>query len=205
VPRAGARVYDVVVVDTERRTIRTLTSSLAGSSLFPSWTADGRLNFRYDGDDYRGFVTASDVLSAPERPLPPRADRTAAPVTWASMFPGAPLPAHEQTLVLVWSSWSAHTPDALAELQRARDEFAAAGLDVGVMTTPEVSSRRADLDRLLRQQAIALPELVSTPASLASAEALNQSPTTLLFRQGRLVDRRLGAQTAEALEAWVRQ
>ena len=204
VPRAGTRVYDVVVVDTEARTSRTITGALAGSSLFPSWTADGRINFRYDGDDYRGFVTASDVLSAPARPLAPRTARAAAPVTWASVFPGAPPPAHETNLVLVWSSWSAHTPDALAELQRARDEFAAAGLDVGVMTTPEISSRRADLDRLLRQQSIALPELVSTPAGLASAEALNQSPTTLLFRHGRLVDRRLGAQTADALREWVR-
>jgi hypothetical protein len=203
VPRPGTKVYDVVVVDTAKRTIRTLTSTLAGSSLFPSFTADGRINFRYDGDDYRGFITASDVLSVPERPLPAPMARTATPVTWASVFPGAPLPPHETTLVLVWSSWSAHTPDALAELQRARDQFSAAGRDVGVMTTPEISSRRADLDRLLRQQAITLPELVSSPTGLANAEALNQSPTTLLFRKGQLVDRRLGAQTADVLREWV--
>jgi len=204
VPKAGMNAYDVVVVDTAKRTIRNLTSSLAGSSLFPSWTEDGRINFRYDGADYRGFITVTDVLSTPEQPLPAAAARTAAPVTWASLFPSAPPPSHETSLVLVWSSWSAHTPEALTELQRARDELAAAGLDVGVVTTPEISSQRADLDRLRRQHAITLPELAGTPAGLASAEALNQSPTTLLFKDGRLVDRKLGAQTADALRQWVR-
>ncbi len=203
VPRAGTKVYDIVVVDTTARTMRTLTSGLAGSSLFPSWTRDGRINFRYDGADYRGFMTVTDVLSTPERPLPARAARTDAPVTWASLFPSAPPPAHETNLVLVWSSWSAHSPDALAELQRARDEFAAAGLDVGVVTTPEISSLRTDLDRLLRQSGITLPELAARPAGLMSAQALNQSPTTLLFRNGTLVDRKLGAQTAQALRQWV--
>lgn len=204
VPKTGMNAYDVVVVDTAKRTVRNLTSSLAGSSLFPSWTEDGRINFRYDGADYRGFITVTNVLSTPERPLPAAAASTAPPVTWASLFPTAPVPVHDINLVLVWSSWSAHTPDALEELQRARDDFAAAGLDVGVMTTPEISSRRADLDRLRRQHAITLPELAATPAGLASAEALNQSPTTLLFKEGRLVDRKLGAQTADALGQWVR-
>ena len=203
VPRTGMDAYDVVVVDTAKRTMRYLTSGLAGSSLFPSWTEDGRLNFRYDGADYRGFLTATAVLSTPEQPLPAPAARTAAPATWASLFPAAPAPAHDMNLVLVWSSWSAHTPDALTELQRARAEFQAAGLDVGVMTTPEISSRRSDLDRLRRQHAVTLPELTATPAGLASAEALNQSPTSLLFKDGRLVDRKLGAQTAEALREWV--
>jgi hypothetical protein len=203
VPRRDMEAYDVVVVDTGRRTIRNLTRELSGSSLFPSWTADGRLNFRYDGSDYRGFVTASEVLATPEEPLPAPPTRAARPVTWDSLFPDAPPPAHETTLVLVWSSWSAHTPDALLALQRARDAWAAAGLDIAVALAPEISSRRADLDRLLRRNGIAMPELVAAPAGLLAADALNQSPTSLLFRRNRLVDRRLGAQTTEALRAWV--
>jgi hypothetical protein len=205
IPKQGMDAYDIIVIDTTKRTIRNITSSLSGSSLFPSWTQDGRLNFRYDGADYRGFITASDVLSAPEQPLPAPARRSTAPLTWASLFPAAAPPEHATNLVLVWSSWSAHTPDALTELQKARDQFRSAGLDVGIVTTPELSSQRADLDRLRTQNHITLPELIATPAGLASAEALNQSPTTLLFRDGKLVDRKLGAQTAEELRDWVKR
>jgi hypothetical protein len=39
---------------------------------------------------------------------------------------------------------------------------------------------------------------------LLDLEARNQMPTTLLFRGGVLVDRRLGAQTFEQLRDWVR-
>jgi hypothetical protein len=143
------------------------------------------------------------VLSTAERPLPaPAASAAAAPVTWATLFPSEPTPTHGTAIVLVWSSWSAHTPDALTELQHARDEWSATGVAVAVVTSPEISSHRADLDRLRHQHAITLPELAAAPAGLVAAEALNQSPTSLLFKQGRLVDRRLGAQTAEALREW---
>ena len=61
--------------------MRTLPD-LAGSSLFPSWTEDGRLCFRYDGDDYRGFMMASNVLSLPEQPLPAGGARVPATLRW---------------------------------------------------------------------------------------------------------------------------
>jgi hypothetical protein len=50
VAKKDLRGYDLHVVDLERRTDRVVTN-LSGSSLFPSWTRDGRLCFRYDGDD----------------------------------------------------------------------------------------------------------------------------------------------------------
>src|SRR4029453_1159442 len=53
--------YEIRVVDLERRTVRT-PEGLQGSALFPSWTRDGPLCFRYDGPDYRGFMIASNVL-----------------------------------------------------------------------------------------------------------------------------------------------
>ena len=68
---------------------------LPGSSLFPSWTKDGRLCFRYDGDDYRGFMIASNVLSLAEQPLPPAGPRVPASLKWSRSFPSTPLPAHE--------------------------------------------------------------------------------------------------------------
>ena len=74
---------------------------------------------------------------------------------------------------------------------------------MGVLTAVELSSRRADIDRLLTDGAISLPEIPLAPERLFFTEALNQIPTTLLFRNGVLVDRRLGAQSADALAAWV--
>ena len=203
VARGGSKIYDVVVVDLEKKTMRVVTADLPGSSLFPSWTKDGRLNFRYDGDDYRGFVTAKNVLTVAERPLPaPKTQVPAAP-TWAEIFPETPAPTSPLALVMVWASWSAHSPDALAWLQQAQQQFASSGRDIRVLTAVELSSPRADVDRLRRQGAITVPEIPLAPARLAVTEALNQIPTTMLFKDGVLADRRLGAQTPDALRAWI--
>jgi hypothetical protein len=198
-PKSGGRGYDVVVVDTERRTLRTVTGGLAGSSYFPSWTEDGRLNFRYDGDDYRGFITASNVLSVPERPLPARPAEVPAQPKWEDLFPETPRPDTRMALVLIWSTWSAHSPDALTDLQR----FAAGRDDVGVFTALETGSLRPDVDRLLSRHRIALPEIPLAPMRFLKTEAVNQIPTTLLFRDGVQIDRRLGAQTDDALVEWI--
>jgi hypothetical protein len=104
---------------------------------------------------------------------------------------------------MVWASWSAHAPDALTWLQRAEQQFAARATDVQVLTAVEPASRRVDVDRLRRQRAITLGEIALAPGRFALTEAVNQIPATLLFRDGRLVDRRLGAQTPEQLQAWV--
>ena len=200
-PKTGGRDYEIQVVDVVRRTVRTVTD-LPGSSFFPSWTADGRLCFRYDGDDYRGFIMADDVLSAPERPLP-GAPGVSTSLGWTDLFPETPEPAHDLNLVLIWATWSAHSPDALADLERARASFAARGTDVGVATAVDAASRRADVAETLRRYAVDLPEIPLAPERLVSTEAINQMPTTLLFRGGDLVDRRLGAQTAGQLEEWV--
>lgn len=204
VPKQDDRGYRIAIVDLERRTVRML-DDLGGSALFPSWTRDGRLSFRYDGDDYRGFMFAENVLSAPERPLPDPGDRLPADRTWADVFPETPQPEHELALVLIYSSWSAHTPDALRDLKRVDQDFRASNTDVAVLTTIERGSRREDVDRLRRQGDFTLPEIPLAPQRLALTEALNQIPTTLLFRNGMVVGHRLGAQSADELRAWVRE
>jgi hypothetical protein len=103
--------------------------------------------------------------------------------------------------VLIWSTWSAHSPDALTDLQRV----AAARDDVGVFTALETGSLRPDVDRLLSRHRIALPEIPLAPARFLKTEAVNQIPTTILFRDGVQVDRRLGAQTSDELIAWLRR
>jgi hypothetical protein len=200
-PKGDLSGYEIAVVDLQRRTIRTVTS-LPGSSLFPSWTRDGRLSFRYDGNDFRGFMMADAVLAAPERPwgapiaLPAR-------IGWRDVFPETPPPAHHVNVVTVWATWSAHSPDALLDLQQAERALAVSGADVGVFTATDLGSRRADIDRLIARYRIGLPAIRLAPDRLTLTEAHNQVPSTLLFRDGQLVDRRLGAQTTEQLEEWI--
>jgi hypothetical protein len=196
--KAGARAYDIVVVDLEKKTMRTVTN-LPGSSLFPSWTKDGRLSFRYDGDDYRGFMMASNVLSVPEHPLPTVPARMPEARRWTDVFPETPQPASRIAMVMVWATWSAHSPYALAELARAKTLLDASRADARVLTALEISSQRSDADALLASGGITLPEIPLAPNRLTLTEAVNQIPTTLIFRDGVLVDRRLGAQSADQL------
>ncbi len=193
--------YEIQVVDLEERTVRTVTD-FEGSSLFPSWTLDGRLSFRYDGDDYRGFMMASNVLDAPARPLSSAIEHVPEERAWADVFPET-TPTHATNLVLVWGPWSAHTPDALADLERAREFFTAAALDVGVMHAVEPGSLPGDAERLLDRHGIELPAIPLASERFWLTEGHNQNPTTLLFKSGRLVDRRMGAQTLDELRDWV--
>jgi hypothetical protein len=197
--------YDIQIVDTEKHTVRTMTSSLAGSSLFPSWTKDGRLCFRYDGDDYRGFMMVDHPLDVPEQPLPPGGAKVPANPRWADLFPETPAPASRVALVMIWATWSAHSPQALIDLQRAGEYFKTHAEDASVTTALEIGSLRPDVERMRRANGITLPEIPLAPKGLQSTEALNQIPTTLLFRDGVMVDRRLGAQSFEDLTAWVGQ
>jgi len=203
VAKPDLKGYAVQVVDTIRRTVRTVTANLPGSSLFPSWTQDGRLCFRYDGDDYRGFVIADHVLDAPERPLPSGGAKVPAAPRWADVFPETALPPHRVNLVMIWATWSAHSPQALVDLQRAGTYFRQRRDDVGVLTALEIGSLRADVDRTRQANGITLPEIPLAPARLTATEALNQIPTTMLFKDGAAIDRRLGAQSFDDLRAWV--
>lgn len=200
-PNTSGRGYEIAVVDVQNRTVRTVTR-LSGSSFFPSWTQDGRLVFRYDGDEYRGFVMASDVLLAPERPLPRVAQHVPAARTWSDIFPETVAPAGI-ALVLVWGTWSAHAPQALVDLQRASARFDSRRSGVRVFIATEPGSREPDIERALVTHRIRLARIPLAAKRLTLTEAHNQNPTTLLFRDGALVDRRLGAQTFEELLEWV--
>ena len=201
--RAGTRHYDIMVVDLKERTVRNITSSLSGSSLFPNFTRDGRLSFRYDSPEYRGFMFASQVLSVPATPLPKSTAALPAERSWSDIFPDRPQPQGAYTMVLVWSSWSAHSPVALADMQRAREYFRQERFDLDVLASAEPASQTEDVNRLLSRGGITLPAIPMTPAGLSMTEGRNQMPTTLLFRGNRLIDRRLGAQTFDELREWV--
>jgi hypothetical protein len=201
--RAGTNHYDILVVDLEKKTFRTVTASLTGSSLFPNFTRDGRLSFRYDSPDYRGFMFASDFLSLPATPLPPAGGELSADRVWHDVFAERDRPDTAYTMVLIWSTWSAHSPIALADMQRARAYFRDQRFDLTVLSAIEPASQEEDVKLLLSRNGITLPSIPLTPAGLARTEGRNQMPTTLLFRGDRLIDRRLGAQRFDELVNWV--
>lgn len=202
VPKPDGQGYDIAVVDIVRRTVRTI-ANFSGSSFFPSWTKDGRLCFRYDGEDYHGFMMASDVLSAPEHPLPADATPVRAAQSWSTIFPRTRLPATHVALVMIWATWSAHSPSALVDLQHARDYLARQHIDVRVLTATDPGSRSDDVQRLVARHQITLPHMPLDADQMLAAGAGNQMPTTLLFRDGRVVGRRLGAQSFDELIAWI--
>lgn len=201
VAKADPRASEIVIVDTKDRTVRTLTG-LDGTSVFPSWTRDGRLCFRYDGPDYRGFMMAENVLSLPARPLAVARPKLPESLAWQDLFPGTATE-HRTNLVMIWSDWSPHAPNALTDLQRLDSEARARNLDLGVMTVVPQGSRRTDIDRILQAHAIHLPEILLSPDRLHLTGALNQIPTELLFRDGVLVGQRLGPQSYDDLTRWL--
>ena len=101
------------------------TSSLAGLSLFPSWTKDGRLCFRYDGDDYRGFMMVDHPLDVPEQPLPAVAEPLPHRRTWEDVFQTAARPGHRVNVVM-WTGSAAGSPAA----PRCRSRRAGSGRSV---------------------------------------------------------------------------
>src|SRR5688572_710524 len=194
-PKASLSGYDIHIVDTERRPVRTVTTALAGSSLFPSWTKDGRLCFRYDGADYRGFMMAGNVLDVPERPLAQPSAPLPRNPRWSELFPETPQPASRVAVIMIWAPWSAHSPQALTDLQRAAAFFKEHGEDAAVATALEIGSARPDAERLRRLHGITLPEIPLAPTRFIATEAVNQIPSALLFRDGEMIDRHLGAQS----------
>jgi hypothetical protein len=198
-----ASAYDIMVVDMKDRTVRNVTRNLKGSSYYPSYTRDGRLSFRYDGDDYHGFMFASDFLSLPAEPLPSTPQKVPPRRAWNDMFPETDRPAHAFNVVLVYGTWSAHSPIALADMQKARAYFEQNRLDIGVATATDPNSVESDVQKLLTSHEINLPRIPLAPERASLTEITNQSPSTLLFRDGELIDRKLGAQSFDELRQWV--
>jgi len=194
--------YEIRIVDLERRTVRTLPG-LEGSALFPSWTKDGRLCFRYDGPDFRGFMMASDALEVPAEPLPDHAEPLAEHRRWEEIFPETPAGRQGTRLVLIWAPWSAHSLEAFANLERAREYFATRNRAIDIAAAADPGSPESDVSRQLADFHVTIPRIPLSRRGLAMTEARNQMPTTLLFRDGVLVDRRLGAQSFDALRDWL--
>jgi len=194
--------YEIKIVDIEKRTVRTLPG-LDGSALFPSWTQDGRLCFRYDGADYRGFMLAKGVLDVAAEPLPPAPQPLPAERLWSEIFPETPVPQSQFAIVMIWAPWSAHSREAFGELEQAREYLSARIPGLAVMAAADPGSAEADVTRQLADFHVTVPRITLSGQGLLLTEARNQMPTTLLFKDGVLIDRRLGAQSFDRLRDWV--
>jgi hypothetical protein len=193
--------YEIRIVDLQDRTVRTLPG-LEGSALFPSWTRDGRLCFRYDGPDYRGFMIATEVLAAPVASLPAIPEALPEHRAWNDIFPETPA-APGMRMVMIWAPWSAHSFEAFTNLQRARESFAKHSVKIDIRAAADPGSRQSDITRQLSDFRVTVPRIPLSQKGLAMTEARNQMPTTLLFRDGILIGQRLGAQSSEAIQDWV--
>jgi len=201
VMKPGGSGYEIQVIDLEERTVRTV-ASLPGSSRFPSWLRDGRLLFNYDSEEYRGFMIASDFAGVPARPLPIDSRQVSLPMRWDDIFPqnAAPEPL---MAALIWSDWSAHSAEALIWMQQAHDYFRSRSVRFGVVTAVEPSTDARDALKILRSNHIDLPTVELDLQHFFRTDAPNQIPATLLFRDGLMIDSRMGAQTFDALLTWV--
>jgi hypothetical protein len=193
--------YEIRIVDLQQHTVRTLPG-LEGSALFPSWTEDGRLCFRYDGPDYRGFIIATNVLDAPVASLPAVPEPLPERRAWNDIFPETNT-APGMRLVMIWAPWSAHSFEAFTNLQQSREYFSKHGFRIDILAAADPGSRESDITRQLSDFRVTVPRIPLSQKGLAMTEARNQMPTTLLFRDGMLVGQRLGAQSAESLQNWV--
>ena len=102
---------------------------------------------------------------------------------------------------MIWAPWSAHSQEAFTSLDRARDYFTHA--DVSIAAAADPGSAEDEITRQWSAFQTNVPRVPLSAKGLALTEARNQMPTTLLFKDGVLIDRRLGAQSFDRLRDWV--
>ena len=189
--------YDIGILD--RLTFAFRRLALSGSTYFPSWTDDNALIFRYQGPEYQGFMRADGVLDAPiENALAANhlQDRGYVYQQWKSVLPAA-----HTVIVLLWSSWSAHTADALREFSSGA--FNCPTPDCRRVAAFDPSSPAKDVERVLSGFKWPFATVRAPWRALVAAGGINQSPTYLLFHDGCLAARALGAHSATELQSWV--
>lgn len=197
VARADGSGYGIRVVDTEQVTVR-MVVDLPGVNLFPTWTATNQLCFYHDGPDYRGFMLADDVLSAPEQKLEPPVVPVPS-VGWTDIFGGAPLPRERVVSVVFWAPWSSASPPTLHEATRLADSLRRASTDATVIAAVVPGSPRLDAERILARNGAGLRSVSVNSSRLQWTGALNETPTTVVFDRGVLVQRALGPASFEEM------
>jgi hypothetical protein len=146
-------------------------------------------------------MMASGVLDIPAQPLPAVAEPLPPDRTWGDIFETTARPEHRLNVVMIWAPWSAHSQEAFTNLDQARDYFA--NSDVSIAAAADPGSAETEIARQWSAFQTNVPRVPLSSRGLALTEARNQMPTTLLFRDGLLVDTKLGAQSFAQLRTWI--
>jgi len=195
--------YEIVVVDLQDKKIIPVTN-LPGSSYYPSWTRDGRLSFRYDSEDYRGFMMASDFLGNPSQPLPQAHLTPEKHADLQQLFRDSKPPSKRVVLVNFWAGWCVHCRQELPTLQRVRNYLQEHQWNAEIVGACEPSSFKSDRDQVIKERNLTLPQVEINPKDLADF-GVQMFPTNEMFVDGKLVECRYGAQTYHQFVEWFEQ
>ena len=94
-------------------------------------------------------------------------------------------------------------PRGVRELEQAREYFAARIPGLVAMAAADPGSPEAISPASSRIFTSPCRRITLSGHGLLLTEGRNQMPTTLLFKDGVLIDRRLGAQSFDRLRDWV--
>lgn len=187
-----ADTYQIRVVDLVKKELIHVTD-LPGSCYYPSWTRDGRLVFRHDSKDYRGFLMASGFLGNPRTPLPTAyPDDTRQTGTLADLLRRAMPPAKKVVMVNLWAGWCVHCRGELPVLDQLRKDLRSGGCDAEILGACDPTSFPSDREFILRRSRLDLPQVDITSEEV-NAFGIQVYPTTLLFVDGRLMEKHHGA------------
>lgn len=186
--------YQIQVVDLKTKEVIQVTD-LPGSCYYPSWTRDGRLAFRYDSDEYRGFVFATGFLKNRRAPLPTSYPDEKAPATiLKELFGRRPMPNQRVVVVNFWAGWCVHCRAELPVLNRLRKSLRSQNADVEIIGACDPTSFKSDRDFILQRSNLDIPQ-ISISSKEVNAFRVQVYPTTLFFIDGTLAERRHGALT----------
>jgi thiol-disulfide isomerase/thioredoxin len=140
----------------------------------------------------------SNFLSMPRTPLPTTyPNDTSHPGTLSDLVGRAPLPKQKVVMVNFWAGWCVHCRGELPVLNQIRKELKRDHLNAEIIGACDPTSFRTDREFILKRSNLDLPQIDIGSAEV-NAFGIQVYPTTLIFVDGKLVEKHDGALTRPA-------